>query len=159
MATLLDEALILAQVAGLLQAIAGAETNLRVLQLGDEPGDDQATKVTLRMASLRVQRAQRRSTGSEASTADVTIVLELMSPEAQGSQYAAWSAAAHVLALVDGYAVKDASTGQTLHVGAVDSASDAELGQTGAAAMQRVTITVQATAERFSGTDLQTNFS
>jgi hypothetical protein len=44
-------------------------------------------------------------------------------------------------------------------VGAVDSASDAELGQTGAAAMQRVTITVQATAERFSGTDLQTNFS
>ncbi len=159
MATLLDDALILAQGAALLEAVAAAKTDLRVLQLGDEPADDQATKVTVRMASLRVARHARRSTSSEAATADVTMVLEIVSPEAQTSSYAAWSAAANVMSLVDGYAVKDGTTGQTLSVIAADAASDAELTQTGTACMQRVTVTVTALAERFAGTSLRTDFA
>ena len=159
MAILLDEAVILAQVAGLLEAIAASETDLRVLQLGDEPSDDQSTKVTVRLSSLRVNRRMRRSTSADAAIAEVVMVLEVMSPEAQASSYAAWSAAAHVLSAVDGYSVKDGTTGQQLHVGEIDSQGDSELTQTVAAAMQRVTLTVQAFAERFSGTTLRKDFS
>lgn len=157
-ATQIDDAVVLAQIAAMLEAVATAETKLRVLQLGDDPSPDQALAITLRLASLRIQRASRRGTDSDRATAEVTAVLELASPIGQTKSYAAWSAAAHVMAIIECYAAADGTTGQQLHVGAVESAADAELGDTGEARMQRITITLRAVADRFSGTSLRADF-